>query len=353
MRIGIIGGGQLGLMMAEAAKKYGFQVVGLDPNPDCPLSRIANEIIVGDYSDEYFFRQLVNTVDFITYEFENVDLKLIHTHEKLIPQKADGLYYSRNRITEKKYVNSIGIPTAKFEEYSLDYIYKSPVIIKTTTGGYDGKGQYVIKSENDLDQFKCNIKNEYIVEELIDFDYEVSVIVSRDKNGSVVSYPIPVNSHMNGILFTSTINGKIPEIVENKAIQYTKQLIEELDYVGTLSVEYFVIKDKVIFNEFAPRPHNSGHYSIEGCSVSQFENHIRAIVGLDLLKPRLIHHSLMINVLGQDVKRLYKEYGSNVFIHDYHKKEAKENRKMGHITIVNSDDSEINIIKKMIVEDLV
>ena len=351
MRIGIIGGGQLGMMMAEAAKKYDMEVVGLDPSRNCPLSTVADKMIIGKYDDAGLFKKIIDDVDVVTYEFENVNLDLVKTFEKHIPQKAAGLYFSRNRLTEKKYVRKLGIPTPNFQKYTKNYVFTSPVIIKTTEGGYDGKGQYVIKNENDLKQFKKVCSIEYIVEELVPFDYEISVIVSRDKKDKVVCYPIPVNTHVDGILYTSKVDNEIPKEIKEMANKHTVALIKKLDYVGTLAVEYFVVGNKVIFNEFAPRPHNSGHYSIEGCSISQFENHIRAITGMDVLEPELVYPSLMINVLGQDVSRLKTNYGNDVFIHDYQKLESKHNRKMGHLTIVHSDVSKLNTIKNEIVEE--
>jgi 5-(carboxyamino)imidazole ribonucleotide synthase len=351
MRIGIIGGGQLGLMMAEAAKPYDVEIVGLDPNPKCPLSQVADKMIIGGYSDKDIFRKLVDDTDVITYEFENVDIDLVSTYEEFIPQKAPGLYYSRNRLIEKEYVNELGIPTAIFEKYTSKYQFEYPVIIKTTTGGYDGKGQYVIQNKNDLDHFHPDSSTEYIVEKLVLFDYEISVIVSRDKNDNVVCYPISINVHKEGILFTSLVDNSVPLQLKNLAYKQSTELVRKLNYVGTLAVEYFIVGDEVIFNEFAPRPHNSGHYSIEGCTVSQFENHMRAVMGLHVITPKMVNPSLMINVLGQDVKRLTAKYGTDVFVHDYMKLESKYNRKMGHLTILSSTVSKLNTIKNRIVEE--
>lgn len=353
MKIGIIGGGQLGLMMAEAAKKYGMEIVGLDPNIECPLSRIADEMIIGNYNDRKMFELLVEKTDVVTYEFENVDLDLVTKFQKKIPQKAKGLFYSRNRLIEKKYVNELGITTPSFEEYKLSYQFEKPVIIKTTTGGYDGKGQYVIKNKSDLAKFIPQFNVEYIVEDLIPFDYEISVIATRDKFDTVVCFPIPSNTHKNGILHTSVIDNTIPRTIKEQAQRHTRRLIKELDYIGTLAVEYFVVGTSVVFNEFAPRPHNSGHYSIEACSVSQFENHIRAITGLEVIQPVLINSSLMLNVLGQDNNLLSQKYEKNIFVHNYFKNGCKENRKMGHITIVDSTRSKLITIKNKIVEERV
>lgn len=351
MKIGIIGGGQLGMMMAIEAKKCGHNVLGLDPNPKCPLSFEADKMIVGDYSDKAKFRKIVTESDVVTYEFENVDLALIKLYEDKIPQKTTALQKSRNRLVEKNYAKSLGIETPKFELFTSNYLYKYPIVIKTITGGYDGKGQHFISNQDSFDQLQIDWSMEYIVEELIEFDFEISVIATRDAKGTIVTYPIPINKHKNGILFSSTVGCGITSEVSKKAIDYTKVLINDLNYVGTLAVEYFVKGKDVVFNEFAPRPHNSGHYTIEGCSTSQFENHIRAITGHYVRIPRMIRPSMMINVLGQNMEFLNKTNKENIYLHMYHKEKVMENRKMGHITIMGYTVESLNLMKKEIVEE--
>ena len=348
MIIGIIGGGQLGMMMAEAAKEFNHKVIGLDPNIRCSLSYIADKMIVADYNDIESFNRLYKECDVITYEFENVDLELIDKYIDKIPQKSKGLLKSRDRFIEKTYATSLGIKTVGFRMYEneLDGFY--PSIIKTTTGGYDGKGQHRINCKEDIDHFIAKDDLNYIIEELIDFDYEISVIATRDEFGKVVTYPIPVNTHINGILSVSEVGMNIPSSIVKKATQYTVKLIKSLDYVGTMAIEYFVRGKEVIFNEFAPRPHNSGHYTIEGCAHSQYENHILAITHNKVYEPTLVSKSIMVNILGQHIFFKWPFPKSSSFVHMYHKTESRSNRKMGHITTVTDDENVIKSVKSYV-----
>jgi len=341
MIIGIIGGGQLGMMMAESAKKMGHEVIGLDPNPRCSLSYIADDIIVSQYNNEIAFEELLDRVDVITYEFENVDLSMIEKHIDCIPQGSKGLIKSRNRLEEKNFANSLDIPTVKYVEYNDRTDVFTPSIIKTLTGGYDGKGQTKILCKTDIDQFTSETNIEYIIEELIEFDYEISVIATRDYFGNIVTFPIPRNKHRNGILFKSEVFDDINQGIGKRAVDFTKRIVESLSYVGTLAVEYFVKGDEVIFNEFAPRPHNSGHYTIEGCNISQYDNHILAITNQKVQVPKLVSKAIMINVLGQNMEYLNRVNPGNTHIHMYKKEEVKENRKMGHITIVGNSINDV------------
>ena len=341
MNIGIIGGGQLGMMMAEASKKYGHKIIGLDPNPNCSLSRCADEMVVASYENIQAFELLVSKSDVITYEFENVELSMIEKHIEIIPQKSKGLLKSKNRLIEKVYASKLNIPTVNYLELKHIHDIFYPSIIKTTTGGYDGKGQHRILCKDDIDHFPHNAQYNYIIEALVDFDYEISVIATRDQFGEIVTFPIPVNTHKNGILYESDVTKNLPNVVSEKAIDYTKRIINDLDYVGTLAVEYFVVGDDVIFNEFAPRPHNSGHYTIEGCTVSQFENHILAITNEHVETPKLLQPVSMINVLGQNMAFVEMCSTDNGFVHLYGKNEKKRDRKMAHITILGNSKSEI------------
>lgn len=351
MIIGIIGGGQLGMMLAEAAIELNHRIVGLDPNPKCSLSLIADEMIVANYNNHKAFRQLVDKVDVITYEFENVDLSLIEENINLIPQKSKGLMKSNNRLIEKEYANNLGIPTAKYMEFKAKDKSFYPAIIKTATGGYDGKGQYLIKSHKDVDQLLLISGVSYIIEELVSFEYEISVVATRGMSGDIVTYPISRNEHRNGILFISKAYNDIPTEIKLKAIQYTEILINDLDYVGTLAVEFFVRGNEVIFNEFAPRPHNSGHYTIEGCNVSQFKNHILAITGQKLIVPQLIKPTIMINILGQDYRYLERLSDKEDILHMYGKLEQKIGRKMGHLTVTRDTIIDVENAKKYIIEE--
>jgi len=334
MKIGIIGGGQLGMMMAEEAIPLGHEIISLDPNPHCPLSHYASTHITAAYDDVDALQKLYTSCDVITYEFENVDFNLVHQFENKIPQKSKALYITKNRLREKTFVRDLGISAPEFYKFEGS-IKQAPCVIKTTQGGYDGKGQYYINDDTDMKKLTIDQSKEYIVEEYIDYDYEISVVITRDQFDNMFHFPITQNIHRNGILYRSITYVPIHNEVLEKAIAYSKQIIHELDYVGTLAVEYFVKDKNVIFNEYAPRPHNSGHYTIEGTTVSQFKNHILAITGEKIIQPSLIAHSEMINVLGQDMNYLKRATADNVYVHMYHKDKVVTNRKMGHITIFN------------------
>ena len=351
MRIGIIGGGQLGMMMAESAIKHGHEIISLDPNPNCSISRYATKHLSYDYNDKKGINEIIEESDVLTYEFENVNASVIKEIEDKLPQKTTALKISQNRLKEKDLAKKLNIPTPSYTKYENEKSVFYPSVIKTTSGGYDGKGQSRLMNSHEFKAEDFDSKYEYIVEELIQFDYEISCIGCRDNYNQIVYYPIPLNVHKNGILFTSTVTNKIPEIIQDKAREYTKRIMEELDYIGTLAVEFFIKDMEVIFNEFAPRPHNSGHYTIEGCNVSQFENHILAITNEHVIKPILLKNSIMINVLGQNIK--YYELAKNldnVYIHDYFKSECRNNRKMGHITITCDTYEECIILKRRILE---
>lgn len=351
MKIGILGGGQLGMMMVEGTTVENLSFLGLDPSKDCPLSFVCKDMIVADYNDITKFEKLVDKTDKVTYEFENVDFELVEKHEDKFPQKLKALKKSRDRFIEKAYASSLELKTPMFKEYNSFLAFEYPCIIKTRTGGYDGKGQVVCKTRNEFDQFSARVEEKYILEEMISFDYEISVVASRDEFGNVETYPITRNEHRNGILHISTVIEVQDSKCLNIARENTTKIINDLDYVGTLAVEYFIKGEEVIFNEYAPRPHNSGHYTIEGCNVSQFTNHVRAISGLEIEKVKLVKPTAMVNILGQHMTLLekIKEYG---FVHLYHKQEAKMNRKMGHITIQKSTYKELNEIIKLIDEVL-
>ena len=343
MNIGIVGGGQLGLMMAEAAKLLNHKIISLDPNPNCPLAKVSDNHICANYDDESQIDSLYNLSDVITYEFENVDLSLISKYGDKIPQGKKALEISRNRLLEKEMSKRLGIKTVKYHKLVNSNIQFFPCVIKTTTGGYDGKGQYIVLNKNEFNQLDFDLNKEYIVEEYIKYDYETSMIITRDFHGSIECFPVPVNDHRNNILFTSIVSNEFPEVVLNKMKEYSEKIIKDLDYIGTMAIEYFIVGNNVIFNEIAPRPHNSGHYSIEGCNVSQFHNHILAITEETIKKPFLIKNVLMINVLGQDTQ--YTENAKmidDIYIHMYGKKEVKHNRKMGHITYLGNTPEELN-----------
>ncbi|MBM4764563.1 5-(carboxyamino)imidazole ribonucleotide synthase [Bacillus sp. B15-48] len=345
--IGIIGGGQLGKMMALSAKAMGFRVVVLDPVEDCPCGQVADEQIVGAYYDLQAIEQLADKSDVITYEFENISAEALEwlTSYAYVPQGTKLLKETQNRVTEKAAIQAAGVelaPYAIIEE--LEDVHLSlneiglPAVLKTATGGYDGKGQLVINHPNDLkkagqliDQGTC------VLEKWIPFEKEISVIITRNPDGEISVFPVGENIHNNNILHQTIVPARISKTAEEKAVASAEKLAAELHLVGTLAVEMFLTTDeKIYINELAPRPHNSGHYSIEACETSQFEQHIRAVANWPLASTELLKPVVMVNILGQHQEALLEKIPElkDWKIHLYGKQEAKVNRKMGHVTLL-------------------
>lgn len=348
--IGIIGGGQLGRMMALAAKESGFKIAVLEPAMDSPCGQVADVRIVAPYDDEAALEELAEVSDVITYEFENIDYEGLKRLSQMayVPQGADLVRITQNRITEKEAIVKAGCPVAPYivaktyEELvaNIDSI-GYPCIVKTARGGYDGKGQQLLKSTEDLPLAKeLFTHSSCIAEGFVPFVKEVSVIVQRNGSGESYCQPVGENIHVHHILHETIVPARITESTAQAAEREALKIADYLHLVGTLAVEMFVLEDGgIVINELAPRPHNSGHYSIEACNVSQFHQHIRAVCGWPLRKPELWAPSIMINVLGQHVVPLsnsiakYPEWS----IHLYGKAEAKVNRKMGHVTIMTKN----------------
>jgi len=352
-KIGIIGGGQLGKMMILEAKRLGFYVIVLDPAADCPASSICDYQIVASFDDEKAFFDLANHVDVITYEFEHINVNAL---EKLA-EKGHTIYPSVKSLKtiQNKYLQNImlqenGVPVPRFAkvETATDIrkqaeILGYPLMLKATTGGYDGKGNALILDETEVDDAFALLGNgtrEIMVEEFVPFEKELSIIACRGIDGSRCIYPVAENSHVNSILDTTIVPARIAESSIVSATKIAYKVMEIFDGVGTFCVEMFVTQDgSISVNEVAPRPHNSGHYTIEGCFACQFENHIRAITGLAFGNVELIQPTVMMNLLGQSdgkadligLEETYKD--SRVKVHLYGKAESKRNRKMGHFTV--------------------
>ena len=340
--IGIIGGGQLGQMMAISAIYMGHKVVTLDPAADCPASRVS-DMIVADYDDVEALAQLAARCDVLTYEFENVDADALDKVIKpgQLPQGTDLLRISQNRIFEKDFLsNKAGVTVAPYKVVtsSLDLEnldLSKNYVLKTATGGYDGHGQVVIKSEENLaDAMELANHAECVLEEFVTFDLEISVIVSG--NGKDVTvFPVQENIHRNNILSKTIVPARVSDSLADKAKTMAVRIAEQLNLSGTLCVEMFATADDIIVNEIAPRPHNSGHYSIEACDFSQFDTHILGVLGAPLPAIKLHAPAVMLNVLGQHVEAAEKYVTENpsAHLHMYGKIEAKHNRKMGHVTL--------------------
>ncbi|HLR11546.1 MAG TPA: 5-(carboxyamino)imidazole ribonucleotide synthase [Sporosarcina sp.] len=347
--IGIIGGGQLGRMMGQAAKEAGFRIAVLDPTEDSPCGQIADIKIVAAYDDEEALNQLAEVSDVITFEFENIDYEGLKrlTEKAHVPQGADIIRITQNRIYEKAEITASGAPVAPYIaahtyqelEEQIDQI-GFPCIVKTAFGGYDGKGQVKIDAKEQLDEARPLFeKVSCIAEAFVPFEKEISVIIQRNAAGESYCLPIAENIHKDHILHESIVPARVDAAIIEKAEEAATQIANHLDLVGTLAVEMFVLSDgNIVINELAPRPHNSGHYSIEACNVSQFHQHVRAVCGWPLRKPTLWAPSIMVNVLGEHVEPLRKAIPNypDWSIHLYGKAEAKEKRKMGHVTIMTN-----------------
>ncbi len=357
--IGIIGGGQLGMMLAERALELGANSICLDPNPNCPASKICKEVIACNYDDLDGLNLLGSKCDVLTYEFENVPSdKLRYIKDRFnIPQGIMPLFDSQNRIREKENAKAHGLNTPRFKAINSKEDLLSginelgyPCVYKTTTLGYDGHGQVVLRSDYDITKVEPFLKGEGILEEFISYDYETSIIMVRDKT-KCVYLPIGVNYHKNGILDLCVVDEKkaIFDRIANDSIKF----MESCNYYGILTIEFFVKDDNYYFNEMAPRPHNSGHYSIEGTTNSQYDLLARFLLGMELPTPKLKSPTIMKNILGFDYENMKKlTPGSNVFIHDYHKVDVREKRKMAHITFTDMTIDEYNNkYKKLFCED--
>ncbi|ADC49985.1 phosphoribosylaminoimidazole carboxylase ATPase subunit [Alkalihalophilus pseudofirmus OF4] len=344
--IGIIGGGQLGRMLCIAAKQMGYKTAVLEPASSSPCEGLADVLIQARYDDKEAARELAAVSDVITYEFENIDAETaaLLTEEAYFPQGFKLLQTTQHRIREKDSVSSLGVEVAPYQSIkNLNDCQAAakdigfPAVLKTCRGGYDGKGQAVVHDEAELlkEAKRLLESGELVLEGFIPFKCEISIIVTRSTLGEVKTFPVSENIHVNSILHQSIVPARVETEWLKKAREIAETIADGLSLTGILAIEMFVTNEgEVIVNELAPRPHNSGHYTIEGCFTSQFEQHIRAICGLPLGSTHLLGATVMENILGQHLEEVISEldYLSEAKLHLYGKKEAKENRKMGHIT---------------------
>ncbi|MBO0959253.1 5-(carboxyamino)imidazole ribonucleotide synthase [Neobacillus sp. MM2021_6] len=351
--IGIIGGGQLGRMMALAAKAQGYRIAVLEPVSDSPCGQLADFEVIGSYDDLDAIAKLAVMSDVITYEFENIDADTLRwlCSKAYVPQGPELLTITQDRIKEKAAIQQAGVQVAPYEviESVEDLLLKIewigyPAVLKTARGGYDGKGQLVFKTEQDLSKAAVLLNHgRCVLEKWIPFEKEVSVIVTRRLDGETAFFPVAENIHEENILHTTIVPARIPDELREKAVREARQIADSLGLVGTLAVEMFVTSEgKIYINELAPRPHNSGHFSIEACETSQFEQHIRAICNLPLGSTELLKPAVMVNLLGEHLDCLFKEFQTikGWKVHLYGKKEPKLKRKMGHVTILKDNVDE-------------
>jgi 5-(carboxyamino)imidazole ribonucleotide synthase len=348
--IGILGGGQLGRMLTLEAKRMGYRVVTLEPFPNSPTGQIADEQLVAAYDDLRAIGELGARSDIVTYEFENIPLESVLALEadrRLVDPNAAVLRITQERILEKTFVRECGIPTADFApvrdrnefEAALAQI-GFPAVLKTTMGGYDGKGQWVVRDRAAAEAALEEARGRALIwERLIAFDRELSIIATRDEGGDVVAFPVSENVHDHGVLAMTIVPGRVPGAIAERAHAYAKTIATRLGIVGTFCVEFFQAGDELLVNEIAPRVHNSGHYSLDATQISQYELHVRAICGLPLVTPALFAPAVMVNILGtgegnqlEGVREILRD--PNLKLHMYGKTNASLRRKMAHFTVL-------------------
>ena len=340
--LGIIGGGQLGSMMSSAAKKLDIKTVVYSDDKDAPAQNFCDEFIFGGYDDKQKILEFISKVDVISYEFENIPYETLNEMNKLKPvlPKPSVNRLIQHRIAEKDFVNKLNIRTTRYVSIEKKSDIETlgdflPGILKTTTMGYDGKGQYPIKTIEDINSLNIDFSKSYILEKLVKLKKEISVIITRYGNNNFEIYDPIENTHQDQILKYSVIPAEISKKILDQSKDWAIMIAEELKYIGTLCVEFFIDRNENLYvNEIAPRVHNSGHLTINAYNVSQFENHVRAVCSLEKVPLKKLSNAKMVNLIGNQIEPYRKnlELGKNEFFFDYLKKEIKEKRKMGHIT---------------------
>ena len=340
--LGIIGGGQLGSMMSSAAKKLDIRTVIYSDDKDAPAQNFCDEFIFGGYDDKQKILEFISKVDVISYEFENIPYETLNEMNKLKPvlPKPSVNRLIQHRIAEKDFVNKLNIRTTRYVSIEKKSDIETlgdflPGILKTTTMGYDGKGQYPIKTAEDINSLDIDFSKGYILEKLVKLKKEISVIITRYGNNNFEIYDPIENTHQDQILKYSIIPAEISKKILDQSKDWAIMIAEELKYIGTLCVEFFIDRNENLYvNEIAPRVHNSGHLTINAYNVSQFENHVRAVCSLEKVPLKKLSNAKMVNLIGNQIEPYRKnlELSKNEFFFDYLKKEIKEKRKMGHIT---------------------
>ncbi|MDD9331494.1 MAG: 5-(carboxyamino)imidazole ribonucleotide synthase [Wolbachia sp.] len=343
--IGIIGSGQLGKMTAIAGAKLGYTTHIFASAKDDPACCVADNLTVADLSDKSALESFARNVDLVTIESENIPcsaIEIISQYTRFYPGK-NALYFSQNRLREKKFFRNLGIKTTHYKSIqNYDELIEGskafgyPARLKTTEMGYDGKGQYVINNDTEVKRLtSLNWNKQYILEASVDLLKEVSIVIARDKDGKMVFFPIAENCHINGILYTSTVPAEIDSELTQEAQQIAEKIACKLDLVGILAIEFFITKNsELLVNELAPRPHNSCHWSLDACNISQFEQLIRVIYGLPMQEVELHFPCMTKNIIGSDIYDYYKYLSDKkASLTIYGKKEVRDKRKMGHVNI--------------------
>jgi len=354
--LGMLGGGQLGRFFVIAAHEMGYRVTVLDPDKNSPAGKIAEVHLCAAYDDAEALKKMAETCQAITTEFENVPAETLDTLAKsrTVRPSAKAVAIAQHRVLEKQFIRDAGIPVAPFVVVNAasdlptdgDAIY--PAILKVARFGYDGKGQARVANQAQALEAFQNFKGEQcVLEKMLNLDYEVSVVLVRDASGNVAAYPTAENSHLNGILDVSIVPARAPKAIHDQARSLAIKIAEKLEYIGVLAVEFFVSDGQLLANEMAPRPHNSGHYTIDANVTNQFEQQLRALVGLPLGDNRLHSQAVMVNILGDVWKNGAEPAWDKIFarpelkLHLYGKHEPRPGRKMGHFTVIGEDQIEV------------
>lgn len=360
--LGMLGGGQLGRFFVIAAHEMGYHVTVLDPDKNSPAGKIADVHLCADYDDAAALKTMADTCQAITTEFENVPASTLETlvQTRTVRPSAKAVSIAQHRVLEKQFIRDAGIPVAPFfvvnvaSDLPVDGEAIYPAILKVARFGYDGKGQARVANQAQAQAaFEAFKGEQCVLEKMLSLDYEVSVVLARDAQGNVAAYPLAENSHLNGILDISIIPARAPKVIQDQARQLAIKIAEKLEYVGVLAVEFFVSNGELLANEMAPRPHNSGHYTIDANVTNQFEQQLRALVGLPLGDSRLHSQAVMVNILGDIWKNGTEPAWDKVFarpelkLHLYGKHEPRPGRKMGHYTVIGADQETVivNAIK--------
>ena len=354
--LGMLGGGQLGRFFVIAAHEMGYRVTVLDPDKNSPAGKIADVHLCADYDDAAALKIMAETCQAITTEFENVPASTLENlaQTRTVRPSAKAVSIAQHRVLEKQFIRDASIPVAPFvvvnAESDLpadaDAIY--PAILKVARFGYDGKGQARVANQAQAQTaFEAFKGEQCVLEKMLNLDYEVSVVLARDAQGNVAAYPLAENSHLNGILDVSIVPARAPKAIQDQARQLAIKIAEKLEYVGVLAVEFFVSNGELLANEMAPRPHNSGHYTIDANVTNQFEQQLRALVGLPLGDSRLHSQAVMVNILGDVWKNGTEPAWDKIFarpelkLHLYGKQEPRPGRKMGHYTVIGADQETV------------
>jgi len=357
--LGIIGGGQLGMMLTEAAKKMSehiSDVIVLDPTENCPAAKVGATQIVADFKDEKAIQELATKSDILTYEIESgntVILKKLENQCEINPS-PDTLQIIQDKLTQKLFLFENNIPVAEFIEIdSLSDLQNKiknfgfPALLKARKDAYDGRGNYKINSKDDIEQaFEFIGNRKMFLEKFVDFKMEVSVIAARSTKGKISAYPVVENIHEENILKMTIAPARVSFVISEKAKQLATKTMDVLKGAGVFGIEMFVTKnDDILINEIAPRVHNSGHHTLESSKTSQFEQHLRAILGLELGDTTILHPAIMYNILGpkdfQGKYNLVNMDEENVFLKMYGKEESKPKRKLGHFIVINTKSQSI------------